>query len=829
MKVSLNWIKEFTDVKLPLEELVSKIGAQLGAVENVTDLSPKYKGIVIAGVVKCEPHPNADKLKVCTIDDSGNTPSVNREADGYVKVVCGAPNVKEGMLVAWLPPGTIVPATFDKDPFVLEARDIRGVISNGMLASARELELSDEHEGILELSFGEVGSDFAKEFGLDDYIIDIENKMFTHRPDLFGILGVAREIAGITGQQFKNPEWYVEEPESMAIESSLDLSVDNQISELVPRFMARVIEGVEVKPSPAWMQAYLSRVGIRPINNVVDVTNYAMYLTAQPMHAYDYDKVKALSGSGKVSLTVRHSRTGEKITLLNGKTIEPDEKAMMVAVGDHLICFGGAVGSTNTEVDENTHSVIMEAANWDMYTIRRSSMAHGIFTDAVTRFTKGQSPLQNAAVLQKATGWVTHLAGGKPGKTIDEHNNLKQHDAVQVNEGFVSKRLGVKLDVQVIKGLLVNVNFEVEATGTDLSIKPPFWRTDIEIPEDIVEEVGRLYGYDHLPLELPKRDLTPVKRDNLLELKTTIRQMLAKAGANELLTYSFIHGNLIDKVGQDHEKAFKLSNALSPDLQYYRMSLVPSLLDKVHPNIKAGFSQFALFEIGKTHVKGIDDSEKLPMEHERLALVFAADDKQMQFSGAAYYVAKKYLTSLLSKLGVAYSIEPVDFELTSLVDQIATSPYDKNRLACIRIEGSIAGFVGELSSSVRKQLKLPAFTASFEVDLMRLLRNMPDIGNNYKPISRYPKVQQDISLKVPVSTKYANLLTVLNQQLLGKPDVVATLKPLDIFQRDNNKHKQITFRFTIAHYNKTLTADEVNTMLNDAAEVANKEFGAERI
>lgn len=840
MKISLNWIKEFTDVDLPVGELAEKIGAQLGAVEEVVDLGKKYRGIVIAKVARCEKHANADKLSVCLIDDGGMVKNVARNGDGLVEVVCGAPNVREGLLVAWLPPGVIVPSTYDKDPLTLEAREIRGVVSNGMLASAHELALSDDHTGIVELSFGKIGGDFAEEFGLNDYIVDIENKMFTHRPDCFGILGVAREIAGITERQFKSPEWYREEADSLACESDLGLDVDNKIPKLVPRFMAHVIEGVTVKPSPVWMQAYLSRVGIRPINNIVDVTNYAMFLTAQPLHAYDYDKLCKVAGSKTAQLETRLSKKGDKINLLNGKALSlEDDETILITSNDVPVGIGGVMGGADTEVDENTRNIVLECANFDMYAIRRASMRHGLFTDAVTRFNKGQSYLQNPAVLQKSIGWVTQLAGGKPGKTIDSHQTLPRPIAVHTTEQFINERLGLKLSVEAMAKLLRNVEFETKINSETLEVTAPFWRTDIEIAEDIVEEVGRLYGYDKLPLELPKRDLTPAKKDELLELKSRVREVLKSAGANEVLTYSFVHGNLLDKAGQGKNQAFELSNALSPDLQYYRLSLTPSLLDKVHANVKAGYDEFAIFELGKAHIRSEPDPDEpdVPKEVQALSFVCAAAGKAVQNrAGAPFYQAKKYLTSLLAAFDANHFVhfEPLakaDLYKNPWLEQM-TAPFEPHRSAVLRDgQGFVWGVVGEFKDSVSKSLKLPEYTAGFELDPLLLLLH----GTNtaaYTPLPKFPKVEQDISLKVPAELAYGELFDFVWQKTeeLKPPQTLATLDPLDIYQKEDDKqHKQITLRLTIASYERTLTAEEVNTLLDKVAQAAKEKLGAERV
>lgn len=845
MKLSINSIKRlgYDDIfKLPLDDLVDKIGSQIGALEEEPYyLGGLYDGPVVVKVVTCEDHPNADRLHVCLIDDAGVVKNVERNKDGLVQVVCGAPNVKAGMLVAWLPPASTVPTSIGKDPFVLEALELRGIVSNGMLASASELAISDNHDGILEIIPSEVGkalavpgTPFKKLYDLDDYLLNIENKMFTHRPDCFGLLGVGREIAGIQGKAFVSPDWFTLNPKLPAAGDKLSLKLVNQIPELSKRFVLIPMSDVSVKSSPVWLQSLLTRHGVKSINNVVDITNYYMILTGQPLHAYDYDKVKAVSGSQGPTIVVRHPKAGEKLTLLNGKTIEPRGEAIMIATDKQLIGVGGVMGGSDTEVDNDTKNIILEVANFDMYSIRRTSMTHGLFTDAVTRFNKGQSPLQNLAVALKAASEISELSSAKiAGKIIDDNHLSKSVNSsgtlfapVTVSTEFINSRLGLELTAKSIKTLLENVEFAAQVNGNKLTIRAPFWRTDIEIAEDIVEEVGRLYGYDKLPLHLPLRDLSPAASDKLLTTKSLIRSSLAKAGANELLTYSFVHGNLLDKVGQDKSQAYQLSNALSPDLQYYRISLIPSLLDKVHSNIKAGYDEFALFEMGKTHsLEHPINDEGLPTEYDITALVVAGNDK-LKKVGAAFYQARKYLVNLA---GINLIFSPVTSEMKKFS---MTTPYDFNRSAMVSTrDGKFLGIIGEFKPSVSRQLKLPKFCAGFEVDtevLGKTIRN----GSRYVSLPKFPKVTQDITLKVPSTLAYLDLYNFVWAEL-GKfqpPNTLPTLGPIDIFQKpDDTKHKQVSFRLSIASYDVTLTDKEVNNLLDKVAEAAKLKYSAERI
>jgi phenylalanyl-tRNA synthetase beta chain len=839
MKVSLNWIKEFTDVKLDVDELVASIGAQLGEIEEVINLGERYEGIVVAKVVTCEKHPNADKLNVCLIDDGKKVKGVKRNEKGLVQVVCGAPNVRKGITVAWIPPGAVVPSTFETEKFTLEARELRGVVSNGMLASGKELAINEDHEGILIVDKPcNPGDALADVYKLDDYIIDIENKMFTHRPDCFGQLGVAREIAGIQGLKFTSPDWYLDVLDKLVLGSGkrLKLTVKNELPDLVPRFMAVPMSDVTVSKSPIMIQSFLSRTGIKPINNIVDITNFVMSLTAQPMHAYDYDKLAALDNADEATIVIRKPKKGEKVALLNGKTIEPRPDAIMIASAKKLIGVGGIMGGSETEVSADTTSIVLECASFDMYSIRHTSMANGLFTDAVTRFNKGQSSRQNDKIFAYAVAWVNKLAGGEiAGKVWDERSDAANLKPIKVSSEFINSRLGLNLSTKAITKLLSNVEFLVELKKDVLHVTAPYWRTDIEIAEDIVEEVGRLYGYDKLPLTLPARSSSPASRNQLLDTKAKIRSVLSASGANELLTYSFVHGKLFDAVGQDKALAYQLSNALSPDLQYYRLSLLPSLLSKVHANVKAGHGTFAAFEINKSHDKSNIHEDGLPIEEERVAFVFTADSKEAKaYSGSAYYQARAYLEELTAHFGLqAIVYEPATTHSPKTDTGIQVlAPFERGRTAYVKTaDGKLIGVIGEVRTSVKQDLKLPDYTAGFELDV-QLLKTYSQ-QDAYQPLSRFPSTTQDISVKVADSVAYAEVVGLIEAELhaaSSRHGYQTNIRPVSIYQKDQGAtDKTITLRITLTHPDRTLTTSEVNKLLDSIAEALKKRLSAERI
>ncbi len=832
MKISLNWVKEFTSVKVPNDELLAKIGAQLGAVEEVTDLGKAYKGIVVVKVVKVSEHSNADKLHVCLVDDGGVNKDVKRDGQGFVQVVCGAPNVAEGQLVAWIPPGSIVPSTHKySEQMVIDSREVRGVISYGMLASAKELALGSDHNGIMVIEDDvKPGTSLIEHYRLNDLIIDIENKMFTHRPDCFGILGVAREIAGIQNIEFKSPTHYLKaDLPTNPKETTLPIAIKNELPDLCPRFMAVAMSDIKIKPSPAKLQAYLTRLGVRPVNNVVDITNYVMLLTGQPLHAYDYDKVLAMDKGAKVAtIGVRYPKKDEELLLLNGKKIKPHEKAMLITSETTALGLAGVMGGGDTEVSDSTKNILLECAVFDLYSIRKTSMQNGVFTDAVTRYSKGQSPLQCPCVLAHTVAVLQELAEAKVASPVIDDDHSKAIPAVSVKADFINQRLGSGLEPAELAQLLKNVEFNVTVNGNNLTVQPPFWRMDIAIAEDVVEEIGRLYGYDKLPQELPARTLKPAERNDMFELKAAARKILSAAGANEVLTYSFVHGNTLKKAGQDTNKALALGNALSPDLQYYRLSLLPSLLEKVHSNIKAGFDNFALFEMNKVHIKDWLDAEHLPKEENRLGFVYV--DSNQPKDQSAYYWALNYVANLLGPIRISAELIDLPSKAELAINEQLVAPFAKGRTAVIVADsGELLGAMGEFKPQVAKEFKLPPFCSGFELDLDVLLKHQEKVSD-YRSLAKYPKVEQDITLQVDADLAYIKVMQNLADAIWKLTCDLRRITVTDIYQPDDDKaHKNVTFHVTASSDGKTLKAEEVNDWLDKAAENLGKQIGAKRI
>ncbi|HZJ34524.1 MAG TPA: phenylalanine--tRNA ligase subunit beta [Candidatus Angelobacter sp.] len=815
MIISLNWLKKFTDINLPVDELVTLIGARLVEIEKVIDLGAKYKDVLIAKVVEANKLDGSDHLSVTKIDDGGTVKDIERDEKGLIQVVCGAPNIKAGQLIAWLPPKSIVPETYNKpEPFVLDTRELRGVKSNGMVASARELDLFDEHDGILEIDADvKLGASFAKTYELDDYLFDIENKSLTHRPDCFGVIGFAREVANITGKAFKTPEWLMNiSPDFNKIKSDeikLNVAIDDP--DLSRRYMAVVMSNIDSKKqSSLQIQTYLSRVGVRPINLVVDVTNYLMMLTGQPLHAFDYDKLIALN-DGKADIHVRAGHDGEDLILLDDRTIKLTSQDIIIASGETAIGLAGAMGGANTVIDENTCNIIIESATFNLYKLRATQMRHGIFSEAITRFTKGQPVELNAPVLNDAIRLMSEWAGAKCASDIVEAYPAKNDQIVfDFAIDKINDILGSKFTDSEVIDTLHNAEFIIEqAESQKVKIKVPYLRADIHIVEDIAEEIGRLNGFDNVKPILPMRDFTAVVPDDFDDFRNMIRKILVRAGANEVLTYSFVHSNILQKVGQKLENSYRVSNSISPDLQYYRQTLTPSLLDIIHPNIRQGYDSFALFEINKTHQKqdGLN-SEGVPNETDMMALVITSKNK---LSGAPYYQAKRTFDYLCESLGLELIYEKIDKELGDSL----TSPFEYRHSARVvaKAKSSFIGIVGEYKKSIIKGFKLPKYTAGFEINTRTLFEAVKDLGSGYKPLSRYPASERDICFQVDKQVPYGQIIDAA-KSVLKDSKMETTISPVDIYQPNDGDTKNITIRVKLTSHDHTLTGDEVTAVID---------------
>ena len=757
MRISLNWLKKYVEIPISDEELVRLIGARLVEVEGVIDETTKYNNIYVVRVEKCEKIPDTH-LTLCQV-------SVGED---LVQVVCGAPNVREGMLAVWIAPGAVVPASVHEDaPFVIGKRKMQGYESCGMLAGADELDFGEDHSGIVEIEPGlaRPGDKLADVFGLNDLILDIENKSLTHRPDCFGIIGFAREVAGILGEEFKEKEI----KKSLNIDNNVKIVIEDR--NICSRYSAIVLEkhGEMKQKYLTWVDTVLSKSGMKPISSIVDATNYLMLLTGQPLHAFDYDKFVAVSGGGKPVIKVRLARAGEKLMLLDDTEVVLDENDIVICSGEVPVALAGAMGGKSTMIDENTRNIILESATFSLYNLRKTQMAHGIFTEAITRFTKGQPPYQTLAVAEACAGMLAD--GFEVVAVADEYPKPEKTIVVKITTDEINELLGTEYDKKLIVKTLENVGFEVKGRRDEFEVFVPEWRTDIHIMEDIIEEVGRLLGYDNIQPTLPLHGTA--SKNEMWELKKQIRNTLARFGANELLTYSFVSERLLRKAGQEPKNSYKIVNSISPELQYVRQSLVPSLLEKAYLNEKLPVEKFALFEMNKVYQKVWgDDGEGVPVEKMQLGFVVA----ERKGEGTAFYKAKLYAEKLLEELNIQAEFVPFKGELAK------GKPFEPKRSAEILVGGVHVGIVGELKKSVKHEFKLADYVAGFEMNLDLILEQAP----NLPVIKLGARKKEDVT--ITTDKTYAEVLRELQDKY---PD--ATITPGVIYQAPGQHSKNITF------------------------------------
>jgi len=801
MKISLNWLKKYVNINIPTADLIRLIGARLVEVEDVIDESKKYDKIFVAKVVTCEPI-EGTHLHLCQID-AGN---------GLTQVVCGAPNVRAGMLAAWIAPGATVPASVHEDaPFVIGVRKMLGKYeSQGMLAGADELDFGDDHSGIVEIDpeIAEPGDKLSDIFELDDIILDIENKSLTHRPDCFGIIGFAREVAGILGQKFEEPEIFVNEKtaeekilQTLDKSKSCALKIKIAEPEICPCYAAAVLDFTRVpneKKYLTWQDTILAKSGMRPIDPIVDLTNYLMLLTGQPLHAFDYDKFVAVGQKPNPEILVRRAEKNEKITLLDGEEIDLKENDIVITSNNIPVALAGAMGGKETEIDEKTQKIILESATFSLYNLRKTQMEHGIFSEAITRFTKGQPAANCLPVLAEAV----KLLGNKALAIAFERGQKTEDKTIEITAEEINNLLGTNYSKSQIEQTLACTGFQnmSKADSEKLYLKAPDWRTDISIKEDIVEEVGRLLGYDNIEPTLPLH--ATVSKNPMLSLKKEIRDRLASMNAHEILTYTFIHGDLMQKTGMNADDSYKIINSISPDLQYIRQTLAPSLLAKAHENLKAKYNNFALFEMNQVFAKSFGkDEDNVPISKNHLALVVASNEE-----GSKYYNAKLYLERLCRELGLAIELKAAN-DLSVY--------YEPKRSAIINLNGEKIGEIGEIKNKAASNLKLPRGTAAFEIDLDKIL-NAKKIHTKNLTLNEFPAISRDLT--VVSNEPYAEILAKIENSLKNQ-DLVFEIAPLSIYQPENSKQKSTTFHLEIASKIKTLDSKEAKEILDELEKV----------
>lgn len=802
MLISLNEIKKYVSIPKGVsdQDLIELIGSRLVEIEEVTDPTPKYQGIYIVKVVKAEPI-EGTHLNLCEIDAGEHNQEFKQLDNGLVQVVCGAPNVHAGMLAAWIAPGAIVPETYGNENFRIGTRKLQGYESSGMLAGADELGFDNEHKSIAEIDprMAKPGDELADVFELNDLILDVENKSLTHRPDCFGLIGFAREVAGILGVKFEEVVW-----PDLPNASEVPIDVKIESAELCPRYSCAVFDLPKHEKSKYLTseQVFLSKAGMRAIDPMVDLTNILMLRTGQPLHAFDYDKLIQAGGTNKAKIIVRTAQPDEEIQLLDGKVIQCVPEDILITSNNVPVALAGAMGGKNTEIDASTKRVVLESATFSLYHLRKTQMAHGIFSEAITRFTKGQPAAMTSAVLAES---IKDL-GVTPLAIKDEWIADQAEIAIKVATAEINQLLGTDYSTELITRTLQNVGFKVTIkelkTEVSLTVTVPRWRTDIHIKEDIIEEVGRLLGYDEIPLELPTGSFKGTEIAPILALKNRLRNILSdQLAMNEVLTYSFISKNLLEKVGEPVEDSYEIVNSISPELQCFRQQIVPSLLDKVRENIKSGHKKFTLYEMNQvtSRSRGVD-ADQVPLSNTDLGIVCLGD----------FYELKADIFAALER-GLKVDIEYRQLMPNSEIAQ--KYPYlEPVRSVELFVGDTHIGAFGEVKSSVRRKFKMEDTTISAaELDLEQIVQLKPSLTVRVE-LSKYPSVERDITFKVAPDLPFGRVSNSLYNSLSHEKDLTHKIEPLSVYQPDSES-KNLSFRLKFASTSHTLNSEEISTIM----------------
>jgi phenylalanyl-tRNA synthetase beta chain len=723
MRVPLKWLSDYVDITIPVEELARRLTIAGVEVGEIIRSGGDWDGVRVAEVVKVEPHPNADRLTLPTVDlGDGDTR----------RVVCGAPNIAAGQKVAFAPEGTPLIDGRTGKATVLTRAMIRGVESAGMVLSEKELGISESHAGILVLpEDSPVGAPLSSVLG--ETIFDLD--LTPNRPDLLSVVGVAREVAALTGQRVREPSIEYEATGKL-IKGRAGVKIADP--DLCPRYVAALIEDVKIGESPPWLQERLTAAGLRPINNVVDITNYVMLEIGQPLHAFDFTRLKG----GRI--IVRRARSGETLTLLDGTKRELGNDMLVIADAEDAVALAGVMGGENSEVSPDSTTILLESANFSATSIRRTSTALKARTDASVRFEKGLSPQLPKVAAARAMKLMVEICGGKaaeglldvfPGKAADIKITLTQERLHRV--------LGVELPAARVRGVLEGLGFGCRWVPPDhYIVRVPYWRTDVNIADDVIEEVARIVGYDEMPTTQLRGAIPHHEPQPRVDLRERVRDALAAAGMQEIITYSMTSLEALQKVMPPEELTttppLRLANPMSREHEYARTSPRAAVLQTLAQNLDARGGLRALFEAGRIYLPRPDD---LPHEIEVVCGVITGRRPdhwgQPGEEHAGFFDAKAYIERALETLGVEGEyLETVDFA------------YLPGRTAEVFVGEARVGLLGQIHPRVAASFDIEDEVAMFELDLDALLPHVQTVVH-YQPVSPYPSVEEDLAVIVP--------------------------------------------------------------------------------
>ena len=776
MKVTLNWLREFTDFDWDPAELENRLTMSGLESESLEDLGERYQGVVVGQVTARSQHPRADRLSVCQVDIGGATGAT---------IVCGAPNVAPGQKVAVILPGHTLPAGA-----AIERTRIRGVESEGMICSEVELDLGAEAEGILVLPADcRVGAPFAEAVGLDDVVVEFE--VTPNRPDCLSVIGIAREVRALSGAELRLPE-QVPAESGEPVTASACVQVEDAGG--CPRYVCRVVRGVEIGPSPEWMQRRLHAVGMRPVNNVVDVTNYAMLEFGQPLHAFD------LATIPDGAVVIRRARAGERLRLLDGSDCDLDAGTLVIADRRRPIALAGIMGGAETEVTGRTTDILLESAYFSPQTVRTGARRLGLSTEASARFERGTDWELPPLASDRAAGSLAELTGGSvaPGR-IDAYPSPLQRSRIPLRTKRVNALLSTRLQARDCRRILELLGCEVDSQGDTLQVTVPGFRPDLEREVDLVEEVGRIYGYDRIEASRSLRGPLESTVVSDFEVQLEFRRRMAAAGADEVVTSTIVDGAWTP---WDRLPAAPLLANPATASDVLRTSLVPSLADVARRNFNRRAHTVCVFEIGKCFFEGGPQDGSLHKESMRLGGLWSGLGTASPWRGERRQVDFLDLKGLIESV-----IEDLDPGFHSGAHPLMRVGH----CAEVSISGEPAGNLGECSHDLRRAFDLPEPVYIFELDFEVLATAWRAREGAFQPPPKFPPIERDLAIVLDASIPAGDVVSAARQV---DPELIESVELFDVYTGDQVApgDKSLAFNLLLRSPERTLQdreADEV--------------------
>ena len=794
MLVSYNWLKQYTNVEANANALAEKITRGGIEVEGVEYLADEISNVVVGYVVSKEKHPDAEKLNVC---------QVNVGEEENLQIVCGAPNVDAGQYVIVAKVGAKLPG------IKIKKAKLRGVESQGMICSLAELGLSKSvvpknyQEGIYVFETEqELGSDVVEVLGLNDYILDLS--ITPNRADALSMRGLTYELGALYNNKVDFND--VEKEENYEA-TSLQVAIE---SDSCRNYVGQVVKNVEVKSSPLWLQTRLMNSGIRPINNIVDITNFVLLEFGQPMHAFDKDLVGD-------KIVVRDAKEGEVLETIDGEERKLQTTDLVITDGTRAIALGGVMGGKNTEVSEETKNIILESAYFNPTSVRRTSAAHGLRSDSSARFEKGIDPNMQKAVLARAVELILELCPNAVVESSVGVVNKVDDKVVEITTSYINNYLGIILSTEEIVAILEGLSFKVEASGEDLVVKVPTRRPDISIKQDLVEEVIRIYGYDNLASTLPKFSKTT--KGGLTYSQRMVRDLravYASLGFNDTINYSLVSEEEATQYTlEDHHKV-RLLMPMTETHSTLRQSLIPGLLNTVQYNVARKQKDLKLLEIGRVFFGSGDDNIQ-PKETVYLSAALTGEERSTKWlkesSTLDFFAAKGYLEVVFERLGLE---EKVTYKKSTLEGM------HPGRFAEVYLGEKRIGFIGEVHPQVADKLGLNT-TYVFEINLDEVISE-GKVKPKYEEVTKYPEITRDIAMLVDVKDEYQNIYNVVesvNSKLITKVELFDLYVGAELLVGK----KSLALTITYSDKQKTLTDEEV-TAVHDKVLAALTAYGA---